>query len=685
MMRGTRWFGHVVPVGRMRRKRLACVVATISGLLAACLAVALTVATPAVAAPGGAAVPSGFEPASVTFVSASDGWVLGTAPCSSAVCTSIVRTTDGGRNWVGIPAPEEQLGQAGGADGNQGLAGLRFADGNDGYAFGDDLWVTHDGGGTWSRASLPGTGSTYVGDLAAYNGYVYLLLLPSTSSTAAAQLYRSPVGDENWTSLLTVPSAEPAGIGLVVHGDSVWVDSPGANLTATLYRSTDDGTTWADSNAPCPGALAVGPSPSYVALGCATDPGAGQATKHVYISTDGGQTFTRTASDPSRAGVSVLLAVAQQGELVMASASGASFLYATFDGGSSWQSVLDSTTGGQAWHDLGFTTPQQGVAVEGTPSVSGQPSQLWMTRDGGRSWQPIVFANGPAVRIAGADRYGTAVAVSQAEYPSGGADAVVLARGDEYADAVVGAPLAAAKDAPLLLTTGAQLLAVTKAELQRVLAAGKTVYLLGGTAAIPASVQTELTGLGYVVVRYGGTTRYDTAVDIADALGDPSTALLATGENFPDALTAGPAAAHLGGAILLTAGASMTAATSGYLAAHAATVYAVGGPAAAADPNAHALVGADRYATAIAVASALFASPAVVGVATGPNFPDALSGGAYLAHLGAPLVLSQPDAVPQTTSAYLTSVSGSLTGADLFGGAAALSAGVQNAVSAAIR
>src|SRR5665213_772581 len=57
-------------------------------VVAACL-VAVFAAAPAVAAPAGGPVPSGFEPASVSFISADDGWVLGSAPCSNPVCTSI--------------------------------------------------------------------------------------------------------------------------------------------------------------------------------------------------------------------------------------------------------------------------------------------------------------------------------------------------------------------------------------------------------------------------------------------------------------------------------------------------------------------------------------------------------------------------------------------------------------------
>ncbi len=201
------------------------------------------------------------------------------------------------------------------------------------------------------------------------------------------------------------------------------------------------------------------------------------------------------------------------------------------------------------------------------------------------------------VRLSGTDRFGTAIAASVAEFPNAGtAGAVVLARADDYPDALVGAALAAARNAPLLFANGGSLTPATQAEIQRVLPAGGTVYLLGGTTAIPASVSTSLTGLGFVSTRYAGADRFGTALAVADALGDPSTVLLATGINFPDALAAGPAAAHVLGVVLLTNGSSLTPAVTQYLAAHPGTVYAIGGPAVAADPSATALSGADRYA-----------------------------------------------------------------------------------------
>ena len=285
-------------------------------------------------------------------------------------------------------------------------------------------------------------------------------------------------------------------------------------------------------------------------------------------------------------------------------------------------------------------------------------------------------------RLAGADRISTAVAVSHDSFPGGGAAAVVLAKADDYPDALVGAPLAAAKNAPLLLTDGATLAAATSTEIARVLTAGGTVYILGGIGAIPAAVATQLTGAGYHVVRYAGTDRFATAVAVAGALGNPGTVLLASGENYPDALAAGPAAAHVHGAVLLTDGSVIPAATASYL-TRATTVYAIGGPAAAADPTATAVFGGDRYETAAAVASKFFSAPATAGVATGLSFPDALSGGAELALLGGPLLLASQGSVPFATANYLSQTR-TITAVRVYGGAAVLADSVLTQLQAIV-
>ena len=158
---------------------------------------------------------------------------------------------------------------------------------------------------------------------------------------------------------------------------------------------------------------------------------------------------------------------------------------------------------------------------------------------------------------------------------------------------------------------------------------------------------------------------------------------LATGSNFLDALSAGRAVANAHGVVLLTDGSTLTAPVKANLTAHPGAVYAVGGPAVAADPSATPLQGADRYATAVAVGAAIFAAP-TSGLASGVTFPDALSGGFYQAYAGGPIPLVAPTALPSATDSYLTGARTTIASAEIFGGDTALSASVQTAITAAL-
>jgi putative cell wall-binding protein len=280
------------------------------------------------------------------------------------------------------------------------------------------------------------------------------------------------------------------------------------------------------------------------------------------------------------------------------------------------------------------------------------------------------------LRVSGASRLDTAIAASKDQFAAAGsAKAVVLARSDNFPDALAGGPLAAKVGGPLLLTSTAALDASVKAEIVRVAPAGAPVYVLGGTSAVSQSVVTTLTGLGFVVTRLSGADRFATAVAVADAVGDPTTVFEATGLNFPDALAGGPAAIKTGGVILLTNGSAQSPATAAYLAAHAGgTHYALGGPAATADPTATPLAGDDRYWTASAVASQFFPTATTVGVVTGGNFPDALAAGADLASKNAPLLLVPTSGpLPAGVVTALFGTARTLTNAIVYGGTASVS------------
>ena len=222
-----------------------------------------------------------------------------------------------------------------------------------------------------------------------------------------------------------------------------------------------------------------------------------------------------------------------------------------------------------------------------------------------------------------------AVAMSRVTFPQQGAAHAVLARSDGFADALSGSSLTLGVGPLLFSGSTGPLPATTRQELQRVLPPGGTVYLLGGPAALPPGVESELRVMGLRPQRLEGRNREETAVAVAKELAarrsslgfpDPGTALLATAGDWPDAVTSGAMGAFYGIPILLTPPASLHPATAAYLRdLRPAVLYVAGGPAAVSDPTARAAVkaagatggsrvaGADRYGTAIELAQ-LFGS-----------------------------------------------------------------------------
>lgn len=303
-----------------------------------------------------------------------------------------------------------------------------------------------------------------------------------------------------------------------------------------------------------------------------------------------------------------------------------------------------------------------------------------------RRFLDIVAAAAAEVRrLAGADRVATSLAASQAAFPTAdSAGAVVLASSQNFPDGLAGTPLADAKRAPLLLTDPAALSGGVLAEAQRVLPNGGTVYVLGGTAAVSDGVAGSLARAGFSVQRLAGADRYGTATAIADAIGSPTSVLLATGLNFPDALSAGVAAAHVGGVVLFTQNTTQAPATRAWLDAHPSLpVVIVGGTASGTSAGAVTLAGADRYETATKVAEHFFSNPPIVGVASGTVFPDALSGGAHIARLGGPMLLTPPDGLAAVTASWLRGQRTTVRTVYVYGGTAAVASGVDGQIRSA--
>ncbi|MFN2419695.1 MAG: cell wall-binding repeat-containing protein [Candidatus Limnocylindria bacterium] len=191
--------------------------------------------------------------------------------------------------------------------------------------------------------------------------------------------------------------------------------------------------------------------------------------------------------------------------------------------------------------ELERLNPARTVIVGGNSAVSPYVSSLVGRYQTG----------GGQTRVAGADRYETAAALSRATYPAGVATAYV-ASGANWPDALSVVPHAARAGAPLLLTKPTLIPPSLRAELTR-LAPGR-IIVVGGPSAVSDGVMTEVDRYtAGQVIRLAGADRYATAAAISRfhlPSGAPI-AYVATGDNFPDALAAGPAAAVRGAPTIL--------------------------------------------------------------------------------------------------------------------------------------
>ena len=262
-----------------------------------------------------------------------------------------------------------------------------------------------------------------------------------------------------------------------------------------------------------------------------------------------------------------------------------------------------------------------------------------------------------APRLAGGDRCETAALISSSAYES--AENVVIASGNDYADALAGVSLAYALDAPILLLRGSNADDATIKEIARL--GAENIYILGGTVAVSQDYEDEFEDDGYNVTRIAGATRFDTCLAIAETLaelsGAPEEIFFAYSHNYPDALAISGIAAVKGSPVLyvassgeLTEGIAKYVSESG---AEKATILGgeiAIGPAVVEnikacgieDGNVQRLFGATRYDTNILI-NIVYADVMTgdaICVATGTNYPDALAGGVLSAINKAPIVLA---------------------------------------------
>ena len=263
-------------------------------------------------------------------------------------------------------------------------------------------------------------------------------------------------------------------------------------------------------------------------------------------------------------------------------------------------------------------------------------------------------------RIGGGGAVATALAASQAGWPTGAA-AAVIANVEGSFDSLAATTLAGAAGGPLLFTPASEMDLAVRAELVRL--APRTVYVVGGVSDEAVAL---LRGDGHTVTVVRGDERYETSYEIARAAvaagADASTVIVATGESQSDAVTAAAVAAGLRHPLVL----SPPAGFEGFIAERVRSLgpsrtLVVGGRAAlpdtavAAFPGVVRTAGSNRAATAVALADlaraeGLTGRPALVG----DRWSDGLVAGVLAGHARrGPLLVTMGVELPPSVPDFL--------------------------------
>jgi len=323
---------------------------------------------------------------------------------------------------------------------------------------------------------------------------------------------------------------------------------------------------------------------------------------------------------------------------------------------------------------------------------------------------------GQAIRLSGADRYETAVEVSEYEFGAPGvASTIVVASGENYPDALVAGPLASLLNAPLILTGKDSLPEIARKNIKWVFDgvadAEIDIYVVGGTSAVSDSVVAELQNIhpNIRVERLAGIDRYETARLVAGRFSSNDSIFLANGASFPDALAAsGPASdrdVHYNlMPILLVKGTMLDPNLHNWISERVEpgilkSVSLVGGTDVldsrvegeieyiaqqqSVTVNIARLSGNNRYETARAVAQHFYPMGVdSIGIASGENFPDALVGGQDSGKAAAldqtqAFLLTPPDSLHSAVVDFVNANAASLNSAVVYGGVEAVSEGTR--------
>lgn len=313
---------------------------------------------------------------------------------------------------------------------------------------------------------------------------------------------------------------------------------------------------------------------------------------------------------------------------------------------------------------LYYTAPKAGIDDRCAEAVSKDQlknlapslgSEYAEDKDGVNSGYPVhsgdIFTAQNPLRVAGSTRYDTSLKIaekllavkSQPKY-----DAIVVAYGGNYPDALAGGYFASELGAPLITVntttkSEADVLAYIKANLK---SNGK-VYILGDVAVVTSRFEKSLSA--YDVERVAGKTRLETNIEILKRVDCSDGILVCNAYGYADSLSA----SATGKPILLVTGTSLNKDQVALIQKSGSKDYTIIGGSdvvksqiensikkSVSGANVKRLAGATRYQTSTMVAKEFFPEAEAVVIAYGKNFPDGLSGGPLAMELNAPLVLA---------------------------------------------
>ena len=257
------------------------------------------------------------------------------------------------------------------------------------------------------------------------------------------------------------------------------------------------------------------------------------------------------------------------------------------------------------------------------------------------------------IRIQGLDRFKTSKAIAE-EVNNGTLENIIITSGYDFPDGLSGSALAKKLNAPLLMAGNMADSKDATLYISEHLKQNGNVYILGGTGVVSQDTENYLTQKGYMVVRICGKDRFETNNSIIDNLkvqeGTP--VFISNAYGFADALSASGISAIKEYPILLTKNNELPDFIKKQLSnIKPSKIYIVGGTGMISSdeesqikslmPSSEIirLSGSNRYETSINLYKYFNLDTKNIILASGKNFPDALSGSQLSAKFNASMVL----------------------------------------------